>query len=377
MTVKVGDTFTSNNFGRYRVGILDGDYAWIVFEDTGNVEHPAIRMIVANGIVDYKADYNLRVGHLYNTSNYGKVKVLQAIDSKNVKVKFVNTGYEMTTQKFSVMAGLLVDKAAKVIEAQTKAEEKHAKELERQAALASDKREREDLLAREKDELARKKLVQKEAEKEVRKVLGSDGNMFMNTFHMDKLGFRFQVVDRVELTTKWIVAYIESGNTYTVTESNIRRQQVYDTAHPNYFDLRALYLKEQAALYYEANREKIIKKNSEYQKRNLDKARVRNQNRRSKRVGGDGKHTLDEIEFIMELQDHKCASCGVALDDSNKHLDHILPLALGGSNEIKNLQWLCKFCNISKSASHPDDWEVYSKSEHFKARLEHRRLSLQ
>lgn len=377
MTIKVGDTFTSNNFGRYRVGILDGEYAWIVFENTGNVEHPSIKMIIANGIVDYKADYNLRVGHLYNTSNYGQVKVLQMLDSKTVKVKFVNTGYEMTTQKFSVMAGLLTDKAAKVLEAEAKLEEKMRKEAEKQAALAAERTLKEDQAARERDELASQKLIRKEAEKAARRILGSDGKVFLETFHIDKLGFKFQVVDRVDLTSKWVVKYLETENTYTTTEANIRRQRVYDTAHPNYFDLRALYLKEQAALYYEANREKIIKMNSEYQKRNLDKARVRNQNRRSKRVGGDGEHTLDEIEFIMEMQGHKCACCGVHLDDSNKHLDHKLPLALGGSNEVKNLQWLCKFCNISKSDSHPDDWEIYSNSEHFKARLEQRRLSLQ
>lgn len=377
MTVRIGDTFTSNNFGRYRVGELDGDHVWIVFENTGNVEHPSVRMVVANGIVDFKGDYEVRVGHLYNTSNYGKVKVLQAIDAKNIKVKFVNTGYEMFAQKFSVLSGLLVDKAAKAIDAEAKQQERLKKEEDRKVSLAVAKKAREDAIAIEKENIKVQKQLEKEAAKSAKKILGSDGKVLLDTSHMDKLNLKFQVVGRVDLSSKWEIKYLDSGNTYIVSESKIRRQQVYDTQLPNFFDLRAAYHKEQAALYYDAHRDEIIKKNSEYQKRNLDKARVRNQKRRSKRNGEDGEHTLDEIEFIMEMQNHKCVSCGVHLDETNKHLDHILPLTLGGSNEAKNLQWLCKFCNICKSASHPDDWAVYSKSDHFKARLEARRLGLQ
>lgn len=33
------------------------------------------------------------------------------------------------------------------------------------------------------------------------------------------------------------------------------------------------------------------------------------------------------------------------------HIDHIFPLALGGSNDLVNLQLLCETCNLKKSAS--------------------------
>jgi 5-methylcytosine-specific restriction endonuclease McrA len=38
-----------------------------------------------------------------------------------------------------------------------------------------------------------------------------------------------------------------------------------------------------------------------------------------------------------------------------RHVDHILPLALGGDNRRKNIQLLCPTCNLSKGAHHPID----------------------
>jgi len=40
------------------------------------------------------------------------------------------------------------------------------------------------------------------------------------------------------------------------------------------------------------------------------------------------------------------------------HLDHIMPLALGGMHEDANLQLLCSGCNLSKGAKHPDEWDA-------------------
>jgi 5-methylcytosine-specific restriction endonuclease McrA len=45
-----------------------------------------------------------------------------------------------------------------------------------------------------------------------------------------------------------------------------------------------------------------------------------------------------------------CAHCGTANDLT---IDHIIPLAKGGANQLHNLQMLCAACNTKKADSHP------------------------
>lgn len=44
-----------------------------------------------------------------------------------------------------------------------------------------------------------------------------------------------------------------------------------------------------------------------------------------------------------------CKECGT---DENLTIDHIIPLARGGTNKLENLQVLCKSCNSRKGASY-------------------------
>ena len=55
-----------------------------------------------------------------------------------------------------------------------------------------------------------------------------------------------------------------------------------------------------------------------------------------------------------------CAHCGVRITmelEASGHVDHIVPLAAGGSNDLVNLQLLCQACNLEKSAH---KWPVRS-----------------
>ena len=77
---------------------------------------------------------------------------------------------------------------------------------------------------------------------------------------------------------------------------------------------------------------------------------------RSKQISG-GKHTAADIMELRTLQNHRCARCKVDVQHGF-HVDHIMPLALGGSNTKENLQILCQKCNLSKGAKHPDIWNL-------------------
>jgi hypothetical protein len=57
-----------------------------------------------------------------------------------------------------------------------------------------------------------------------------------------------------------------------------------------------------------------------------------------------------EYEALESAQNLRCAVCGAPLVRSAKpHIDHKIPVSLGGSNDIENLQILCERCNLGKS----------------------------
>lgn len=53
-------------------------------------------------------------------------------------------------------------------------------------------------------------------------------------------------------------------------------------------------------------------------------------------------------DFLLFKYNNKCAKCG---SDKNLQIDHIVPITLGGTNEVYNLQILCKRCNVSKGGN--------------------------
>lgn len=81
--------------------------------------------------------------------------------------------------------------------------------------------------------------------------------------------------------------------------------------------------------------------------------RIYEQNRRVRYVG---KLTPGLAGRLFTLQRGKCAcGCGLPLGN-NFHRDHIMPLALGGTNTDDNIQLLRQRCNNQKSAKHPVDF---------------------
>jgi 5-methylcytosine-specific restriction endonuclease McrA len=56
---------------------------------------------------------------------------------------------------------------------------------------------------------------------------------------------------------------------------------------------------------------------------------------------------------VVKRDGRKCNLCGYDQDESNLNVDHIMPLALGGSDAVTNLQILCKVCHIKKDKNVP------------------------
>ncbi|CAD5979414.1 HNH endonuclease [Planktothrix tepida] len=58
-----------------------------------------------------------------------------------------------------------------------------------------------------------------------------------------------------------------------------------------------------------------------------------------------------EVRRYVFLRDnYQCKSCGKTENETQLTMDHIIPLAKGGSNDISNLQTLCSQCNQKKKA---------------------------
>jgi 5-methylcytosine-specific restriction enzyme A len=51
--------------------------------------------------------------------------------------------------------------------------------------------------------------------------------------------------------------------------------------------------------------------------------------------------------YVFDRDGHQCRICGAT---ENLAIDHIIPLAQGGTNDISNFQTLCQSCNSRKGA---------------------------
>jgi 5-methylcytosine-specific restriction endonuclease McrA len=112
--------------------------------------------------------------------------------------------------------------------------------------------------------------------------------------------------------------------------------------------------------YREANKRQVAATIKAWGKAHPERRLAVVHKRRASKLNSGGTFTNIHITTLLAAQNSKCVYCRVELTITGKgkyHVDHRIPLFLGGSNHPENLQLLCPSCNLSKGRKHPDVYE--------------------
>ena len=168
--------------------------------------------------------------------------------------------------------------------------------------------------------------------------------------------------DRYTINATCVVCFGERDRALKAKKADreLARKREWKTRNPEK-------VREQSRQWYDKNRAKVAERkrewhlaNTEIQREklkawrseNADAARSQVRNRRARKASAEGFHTSGDIAAIRAAQHDRCAICREPLKLKG-HVDHIEPIARGGSNWPRNLQLLCRACNSSKSARDP------------------------
>jgi HNH endonuclease len=111
--------------------------------------------------------------------------------------------------------------------------------------------------------------------------------------------------------------------------------------------------------WYLKNKERIVARRRERRRANPEAATIERMARRM----AQGRSTPMQIAAILLKQNHRCANpyCRADLRKVDRHLDHKTPVSRGGTNWPRNLQWLCRRCNMEKMSKNMSEWRRFIK----------------
>jgi len=132
--------------------------------------------------------------------------------------------------------------------------------------------------------------------------------------------------------------------------------QVYIQAH---YEKKRL----QGQLYYQTHKEQMRANQQVYSNTPTARlnAQVSHRNRRAREKDAQGRYTSEQIKDQYKRQKGKCYYCSHKVKLGEYHIEHIIPLARGGTNAIDNIVLACPRCNLSKGNKYPWEWSEGGK----------------
>lgn len=145
---------------------------------------------------------------------------------------------------------------------------------------------------------------------------------------------------------------------------SIKRKKAYEANKEHELELSGIWYnnnkdrkREVRYIWLDENAEHVRETQYAWNAANPDAYLAIFRNRRARKKASGGSHGSEDILFLMQTQGARCAHswCRASLK-LYKEVDHIIPIARGGSNDRRNLQLLCGPCNRKKSDCHPIDF---------------------
>lgn len=103
--------------------------------------------------------------------------------------------------------------------------------------------------------------------------------------------------------------------------------------------------------YRECTKDEKKEYKRRYYKINPESFMVASHRYRARKVAARGEFTVKEFLLLCKSNNYKCLCCG---ERKRLTADHIVPLSRGGSNDISNIQPLCRSCNSRKGTNTTD-----------------------
>ena len=145
-----------------------------------------------------------------------------------------------------------------------------------------------------------------------------------------------------------------SNKYYKEHKDNLEFKEKKNVKSKKYYKEHPEERKEYSKKYYKEHPEQRKEYSKKYYKEHPEQGKIYDHRRRTRKKGNGGSYTLKEIRKLRKESEGICKGYNRKphyVGEDKLTIDHIIPVVKGGTNNIENIQLLCKSCNCSKGTN--------------------------